>query len=198
MGGGRTQEEGGRMVESGCLEHDAMALAHGGRCGSLIFPAWWASVGAPTVGPAGPVASPLLRYSSRCCISRSRAATAVLTPDSSTSREEQQDDEGGAAEEDMEAGCEGEERGGTATSGDAHRRLGRRVTGMRQGTGTEDEAVPVCLGAWEERAGDTERQFVHPATTQHTPHDTQRHTRTVRNRRINRVCARDAALARAQ
>ena len=45
----------------------------------------------------------------------------------------------------------------------------------------DDDAVPVYLGAWEERAGDAEgRQFVHPTTTQRTPHDTQRHTRTVR------------------
>jgi hypothetical protein len=169
------------MAESECLEDAAVALPQGWSGGLNIFSAWWGTAGAPMVGTAGPVEAPLLRYSSECCISRSRAATAVLTADSSTSREEQQDDEDGAAGEDMDRGCEGEERGGVTRSGDAHRRLWRRVTGMRRVTGTEDDAVPVCLGAWEERAGDTEgRQFVHPATTQRTPHDTQRHTRTVR------------------
>ena len=59
--------------------------------------------------------------------------------------------------------------------------IGEESDAVTEGDRDDDGAVPVCLGAWEERAGDTEgRQFVHPTTTQHTPHDTQRHTRTVR------------------
>lgn len=45
-----------------------------------------------------------MRYSYRCCISRSTAATAVLTPDLSTSREEQMIDDGDTNEDDMDGG----------------------------------------------------------------------------------------------
>jgi hypothetical protein len=59
--------------------------------------------------------------------------------------------------------------------------LGEESDGDADSDRDDDGAVLVCLGAWEERAGDTEgRQFVHSTTTHHTPRHTQRHTRTVR------------------
>ena len=63
-------------------------------CESIIFSRLWLAAGESTAGIAARAGAAIARYSHECCISRSRAATAVLTPDSSTTREQQQSSEG--------------------------------------------------------------------------------------------------------
>lgn len=56
------------------------------RCGSIIFCVLAREHGLSLDAVWRPGLLPLVRYSFRCCLSRSRAATAVLTPDSSSPR----------------------------------------------------------------------------------------------------------------
>jgi hypothetical protein len=150
MGGGRMHEEGGRAADGECLEDAATALARGWSGGPIIFCMCWATVGAPTVGAAGLVDAPLLRYSCRCCISRSRAATAVLTADSSTTREEGCVDEEETSECGTDGGTKGEEYRGEARCRDAHQRMQRRRMRMRTVMGTGVMRSP-CATACESR-----------------------------------------------
>ena len=88
-----------------------LSPATGEPCRAIIFSAPAAPVGS-SLGPVWRAdRSDCVRYSCRSCISRSRAATADLRPDSSTTGEQPSPEAHGRSRAGLQAGCEG--HGGT-------------------------------------------------------------------------------------
>lgn len=111
----------GRKRDAAEGEYDcrdgAMDERSGWRCSAVIFPARWRRRPAAVVGVASPPEQPFVRYSCGCCISRSRAATAVLTADSSSDGAGARSDDGEADSSDTGEESTGDARGVIAPCG---------------------------------------------------------------------------------